>query len=253
MTKPIHIASSVFLLTSSLMAKRAAPNKVSAITTEKAVFSVPHFSNEERHQNGGFVEAHHPKTKKLLWRIKIYNTNYNPDLEQDIQDVFIKTMSFEKKHNLLIFSDEKSRTFALNLDSKKVKQLEKSQVNEATKVWTKEHNKWPLDREWKVPANQKLEIFRNEYKVSALTGFVYRPNLYDWNYDGAYFKCGIEYKVELRYKGTQSGKDYYDLKITYPQNKTVRTISKKLIYEGSGIEIFRDDEYCIYIRPYPAN
>ena len=66
MTKLVHIASLILLLISNSLAKRAAPNKVPPITTEEAVFSVPHFSNGERHQNGGYVEAHHPKTKKLL-------------------------------------------------------------------------------------------------------------------------------------------------------------------------------------------
>ena len=120
MTKLVHIASLILLLISSSLAKRAAPNKVPPITTEEAVFSVPHFSNGERHQNGGYVEAHHPKTKKLLWRIKIFKTNYNPDLEKDIQDVFINSMSLDKKNNSLIISDEKSRTYILNLLTKNV-------------------------------------------------------------------------------------------------------------------------------------
>ena len=41
-------------------------------------------------------------------------------LEKDVQDVFIKTLSFDKSHNLLIISDEKSRIFVLNLITKKV-------------------------------------------------------------------------------------------------------------------------------------
>ena len=37
-------------------------------------------------RNPGFVEARHPETKKLLWRIQIYNIKYDPALEQDVQE-----------------------------------------------------------------------------------------------------------------------------------------------------------------------
>lgn len=95
------------------MTKRAAPEEVPAITTDKAVFSVPHFPMRKRTQNGGFVEAHHPETKKLLWRIQIYKINYDQALEKDVQDVFIKTLSFDKNHNLLIISDENWSSFLM--------------------------------------------------------------------------------------------------------------------------------------------
>ena len=110
-------------LASNVMAKRNAPEEVPPIATDKAVFSVPHFAYLNDTQNGGVVEARHPKTKKLLWRIQIYKTDYDKGLEQDVQDVFIKTLSFDKSHNLLIMSDEKSRVFVLNLTTKRVTQI----------------------------------------------------------------------------------------------------------------------------------
>ena len=128
----IQIYSVLFisLLGLDLMAKRIAPKPVAPIQTDNAVYSVPHFSLGERSQNGGFIEAHHPKTKKLLWRTQIYKTDYDPDLEGDIQDVFIKTMSFDEEKNQLIVSDERSRVFLLNLSSKKVTQLKESAVEQ---------------------------------------------------------------------------------------------------------------------------
>ena len=105
------------------MAKRIAPKEVPPVKTDKAVFSVPHFPGGDRAQNGGVVEAHHPKTKKLLWRIHVYETVYDKDLETDVQDVFIKTLTFEPTHNLLIMSDERSRIFVLNLATRKVTRI----------------------------------------------------------------------------------------------------------------------------------
>ena len=120
MKKIIHATIWVLLLTSVAMAKRAAPKDVPPIVTEKATYSVPHVRMPQfSMRNPGFVEARHPKTKKLLWRIQVYNIKYDPALEQDVQDVFIKTMSLDKKSNSLLISDERSRTYVLDLTTKK--------------------------------------------------------------------------------------------------------------------------------------
>ena len=121
----IQTITVVLLLASSAMAGRLPPEEVPSITTDEAVFSVPHFSFKgERSQNGGYLEAHHPETKKLLWRVQIYKIIYNENLEGDVQDIFIKSLSFDKSHNLLLMSDEKGRVFILNLKTKKVTQIE---------------------------------------------------------------------------------------------------------------------------------
>ena len=116
----LHALALVLLFASGTMAKRVAPAKVPPVNTGEAIVSVPHFPQGARAQNGGVLEAHHPGTKDLLWRIQIYKTKYKPGLERDVQDVFIKSLSFDKSHNLLIVSDEKGRVFVLNLKNKKV-------------------------------------------------------------------------------------------------------------------------------------
>jgi hypothetical protein len=120
----IHATALMVLLASNVMAKRAAPEEVPPIATEKAVFSVPHFPEGDRTQNGGVIEARDPKTKKLLWQVQVYKTEHDEGLEKDVQDVFIKSLTLDKVHNLLILSDEKSRVFVLNLTTKKVTRIE---------------------------------------------------------------------------------------------------------------------------------
>jgi hypothetical protein len=48
----------------------------------------PHFGfeNDSGH-NGGVILAHDPKTKKLLWRIQIYKTNYDQKLTAEPQNM----------------------------------------------------------------------------------------------------------------------------------------------------------------------
>jgi hypothetical protein len=121
MNKILHAPILVLLMASVLMAKRAAPKEVPAITTDQTVYSVPHVQLPQfSMRNPGFVEARHPQTKKLLWRIQIYDIKYDPSLEQDVQDIFIKTMSLDKKNNSLMISDERSRNYVLDLTTKKV-------------------------------------------------------------------------------------------------------------------------------------
>ena len=143
----IYTTALMVLFAGNVMAKRAAPKEVAPIVTEKAIYSVPHFAaldkarNRERRealenregglhgaveylepiqapQNGGVVEARDPKTKKLLWQVQVYKTEYKA-LEKDVQDVFITSLTLDKVHNLLIMSDEKSRVFVLNLSTKR--------------------------------------------------------------------------------------------------------------------------------------
>lgn len=120
----IYATALMVLLSANVMAKRIAPKEVPPIATDTAVFSVPHFPEGDRIQNGGVIEARDPKTKKLLWQVQVYKTNYDEALEKDVQDVFIKSLTLDKVHNLLILSDEESRVFALNLTTKKVTRIE---------------------------------------------------------------------------------------------------------------------------------
>ena len=117
------LLSSIFV--SSALAKRGAPAEVPSVMTPRAVFSVPHFVDEgESPIRGGVIEAHDPETKKLMWRVRVYRTEYDPSLESDVQDVFIKTLSYDKTHHFLIMSDEKGRAYVLNLANRKVTRIE---------------------------------------------------------------------------------------------------------------------------------
>jgi hypothetical protein len=119
-----HATALMLFVASNVMAKRLAPEAVPPIATDRAVYSAPHFPEGDHMQSGGVVEARDPKTKKLLWRIQIYKTAYDEALEKDVQDVFIKTLTLDKIHNLLMMSDENSRVFVLNLTTKKVTRIE---------------------------------------------------------------------------------------------------------------------------------
>jgi hypothetical protein len=76
---------------------------------------------EATFSNGGMVKAYSAKTKNLLWEKQIYKIKYQPDLEKDIQDIYIKTMKIKNKN--LIIKDEKGRSYLLNLKTRNVKHI----------------------------------------------------------------------------------------------------------------------------------
>ena len=110
------------LFSSSVMAKRIGPPKVAPIVTKSAIYSAPAFHHAYDH-HGGVIEAREPGTEKLLWRVRVYEVVYEKNLETDVQDVFIRTLSLDKEHGLLIMSDESNRVFVLDMDTKKVTQI----------------------------------------------------------------------------------------------------------------------------------
>ena len=111
----IHFSRRVFLavwLTIGLMlpsiAKRSAPLEVKEITIGAVVYSAPHHAM-------GFVVATNGETKKELWRVRIYEVKKDPELEGDVQDVFIT--SLVKDGESLLVTNEQGKKFRLTRKS----------------------------------------------------------------------------------------------------------------------------------------
>ena len=77
------------------------------------------FEYRAPHSLMGCVEAIHIKTGVRIWWKQIYVVKYNPKLETDVQDIYIKKMRI--KGNGLFIEDERSRKYSLNLSSLEVK------------------------------------------------------------------------------------------------------------------------------------
>ena len=102
------------------MGKRAAPRDVPPIVHQGVEYSFPHFGYlDEEGQNGGVVEARDVKSGRRLWRLKVYTTRRFPWREQDVQDVFIT--SAKLVGNSLVVTNEKGKTFEVNLATRAVR------------------------------------------------------------------------------------------------------------------------------------
>jgi hypothetical protein len=63
-------------------------------------------------QNGGYIAVTHLPNGKELALIKIYETKYDPEMEADIQDVFITKLTISGKR--ILIENERSEWFALD-------------------------------------------------------------------------------------------------------------------------------------------
>ncbi|MEN9865504.1 MAG: hypothetical protein RL748_1094 [Pseudomonadota bacterium] len=100
--------------------KRAGPADIAPVSIGAVQYSVIHFGRAEGlDQNGGYIAAHNKKSGEKLWTLKVYETKIDPELERDVQDVFITSMKKQGKHLLII--DEKGNHYLVDVKARTVK------------------------------------------------------------------------------------------------------------------------------------
>jgi hypothetical protein len=91
---------------SQIHAKRAAPEPVQPVSDNGITYSAPASKR-------GVVEAHDDMSGQLVWETEVYSTAYDPELEKDVQDVFITDLRID--NGRLLVSNEKKQEYALDL------------------------------------------------------------------------------------------------------------------------------------------
>lgn len=111
-------------LVSSVMAKRQAPVDVPSVLVGDISISVPHFTEINGVSiRGGVLEAQDSKTGEVVWSLQVYETDLALSLEKDVQDVFIKTLSYDATHEILILSNEREEVFVVDLKTRAVRKI----------------------------------------------------------------------------------------------------------------------------------
>ena len=102
-------------------AKRVPPADVPSVTVGATRVDVVHWGRDEGYnQNGGLLRAVDTRTGAELWMLKVYQTEYDPQMESDVQDVFIKSMRKAVFGDKLLIADENGRKFAVDLATRAV-------------------------------------------------------------------------------------------------------------------------------------
>lgn len=107
-----------------LNAKRVGPEDVPPVTYRGIRYEAPHWAGERgRTQNGGYIEAWEVEGNKFLWDLRVYNIERDPGMEEDVQDVFITSLSIQEDD--LIVVNERGDRFRVNLKTRHVSPMKK--------------------------------------------------------------------------------------------------------------------------------
>lgn len=85
-------------------AKRVAPAKVDPVIYEGVRYIAP---NDDGRR--GYIEAWNVKANKKLWELILFTNNIDPNLEEDVQWVFIKALNI--KDGRLLVTSESRKTY----------------------------------------------------------------------------------------------------------------------------------------------
>jgi hypothetical protein len=108
------MCAALLLPAAPVAAKRSAPEPVHSIIVGRVEYSAPGWPM-------GFIIATDTRTRREIWRKRIYRVRIDPTLERDVQDVFITSLTLV--HDNLFITDERGRRYALELTTRRVTRL----------------------------------------------------------------------------------------------------------------------------------
>jgi len=113
-----RLAVTLFLLLPQLAsAKRTAPANVAPVIYQGIRYVAP---NDDGRR--GYIEAWNVGTNKKLWELTIFTNGIDPNLEEDVQWVFIKALNIQDGR--LMVTSERSRTYQVDVNTKAIAQSE---------------------------------------------------------------------------------------------------------------------------------
>lgn len=115
MIRKIFFILAISAMAGSLaFAKRIAPQEVPPIVYEGVKYTAPTGKM-------GVVEAYEVLGGNKLWEKKVYDVEYDPALEKDVQDIFIKELKIEHNQgwDSLIIVDERGREHEIIIKGRK--------------------------------------------------------------------------------------------------------------------------------------
>ena len=115
MTRSSAILLLALLLPQLTSAKRLAPVKMAPVVYEGIRYAAP---NDDGRR--AYIEAWDVGTNKKLWELTIFTNRIDPNLEEDVQWVFITALNIEDSR--LIATSEHGQTYQVDPKTKEVTQ-----------------------------------------------------------------------------------------------------------------------------------
>ena len=113
----IILVAAALSLPSLALAKRVAQAEVKPVVYQGVRYIAP---NDDGRR--AYIEAWDVRTNKKLWDLTIFTNRIDPNLEEDVQHVFIKTLNVQE--GTLTVTSERGKTYRVDLKTKAVTQSE---------------------------------------------------------------------------------------------------------------------------------
>jgi hypothetical protein len=117
MTRLAVILLLTLLLPQLASAKRIEPEKVDPVIYEGIRYVAP---NDDGRR--GYIEAWNVGTNEKLWELTIFTNGIDPNLEKDVQWVFIKALNIQDGR--LMVTSESGRTYQVDVSTKAITQTD---------------------------------------------------------------------------------------------------------------------------------
>ena len=113
MTRQVLTFAALVLLPSLALSKRSEPAKVDPVIHEGIRYIAP---NDDGRR--GYIEAWEIQTNKKLWELTVFTNRLDLKLEEDVQWVFIKSLS--QQDGMLVVTSERGKTYQVDLKTKAI-------------------------------------------------------------------------------------------------------------------------------------
>ncbi len=102
---------------------RAPPKVVEPIIRDNIRYEVQDDEEERFGQSGGVLSATDIGTGKEYWAVRVFEQSYDPTFERDVQEVFIRSISWDQEQKRILVIDERQRKYAVAPDTGDICQL----------------------------------------------------------------------------------------------------------------------------------
>lgn len=101
--------------------KRSGPEPVDPVSHAGIRYEAVHWGKGRGlEQNGGYVAAIDEATGNELWLLRVYEVNYDSDMEDDKLDVFITQLSINPGEQRLMVENERGGRYGIDLRNRQV-------------------------------------------------------------------------------------------------------------------------------------
>jgi hypothetical protein len=156
------ILLSTLLVLHLATAKRTAPVKVDPVVYEGIRYVAP---NDDGRRS--YIEAWDVGTNKKLWDLTIFTNSIDPNLEEDVQWVFIKALKI--LDGRLVVTSERGTTYQVDVKTKKITQSDSQSssspqaIREVPDTIKKALTNWPVEKKYDISFRMEPFYLRGDF------------------------------------------------------------------------------------------